>query len=193
MGMQRRSRLSYTSTGQPETVLWLHFYWDFSLQEGSVHKHHRIIRIGMIQLITIALLLLALGLNLSGCGSSAGPASGNINGAWTATLSNTDGSIAYRFSATFAQATGTVLNVTNLAFTSPGACLLSNEPGAQGSFTPTTEAFGMSMVSPDVGGPMLNLQGTLSNGKISGTWSASSVIPPCTGNGNFTIQPSMAG
>jgi hypothetical protein len=147
------------------------------------------------QIATIVLLLLTLGLSMSGCGSSTGanPGSGNIYGAWTATLSNPDGSIAYQFSATFTQGTGTVLNITNLTFTNPGACLLSNEPGAQGTFTPANEAFGMSMVSPDVGGPMMNLQGTLTNGRISGTWSATALLPPCSGNGTLTIQPSTAG
>src|SRR5271170_3421606 len=153
----------------------------FSPREGSVGK----------QIATIV--LLALGLIMSGCGSgsaSAASASRSINGAWTATLTNANGSIAYQFSATFTQDLGGVLSITNLTFTDPGACLLSDQPGAQGSFAPANEAFGMSMISPDVGGPMLSLQGTLSNGRISGSWSASGLLPPCNGTGTFTIQPS---
>jgi hypothetical protein len=148
-----------------------------------VHK-----RIGTI-------ILLALGLNLSGCGSGTGGSSGssNINGAWTATLTNPDGAIAYQFSATFAQGTGSNLSVTNLTFTNPGSCLLSGEPAAQGSFTAASDAFGIMMASPDVGGPTLSLEGTLSNGRISGTWRASGLLPPCSGSGTFTIEPSVAG
>jgi hypothetical protein len=139
-------------------------------------------------------ILLALGLTMLSCGSSVGGLrSGNINGAWTATLTNPNGSIAYKFSATFTQGTGGALSVTNLNFTIPGPCLLSGALGAQGSFTPSIGFFGMSMAALDVGGPMLNLQGTLSNNMISGTWTASATLPPCSGNGSFTAQPSMAG
>jgi hypothetical protein len=138
-------------------------------------------------------ILLALGMTLVACGSSGGLRSGNINGAWTATLTNPNGSMAYQFSATFTQGTGGALSVTNLNFTVPGPCLLSGALGAQGSFTPTDGSFGVSMAALDVGGPMLSLQGTLSNNMISGTWTASATLPPCSGNGSFTIQPAMAG
>jgi hypothetical protein len=145
------------------------------------------------QIGIIVLLLLVLGLNMSGCGSSTGASSGsgNINGAWTAT--NADGSIAYQFTATFTQGTGTELNIANLTFANPGSCLLSGELGAAGSFAPASEAFGMSMVSPAIIGPSLNLQGSLSDGKISGTWNTSSGAQSCNGNGTFTMQPSTAG
>ena len=139
-------------------------------------------------------ILLVLAITIAGCGSSSvsGLISGNINGTWTATLNNTDGSIAYQFSATFTQGTGSGLSVTNVTFTIPGPCMSSGEPGT-GSFTPANGTFGMSMASPDVGGPTMNLQGILSNGTISGTWRASEVLQPCGGNGTFTMQRSMAG
>ncbi|MGC2271917.1 MAG: hypothetical protein WA539_08025, partial [Candidatus Sulfotelmatobacter sp.] len=89
--------------------------------------------------------------------------------------------------------TGSDLSITNLTFTNPGSCGLSGESGAGGSFAPASEAFGMSMVSPAIIGPSLNLQGTLSDGKISGTWSTSSGAQSCNGSGIFTIQPSTAG
>jgi hypothetical protein len=146
------------------------------------------------QIGIIVLLLLALGLNTLGCGSGTGatPVSGSINGAWAATLTNADGSLAYQFTATFTQGTGTELSITNLTFANPGPCL-SGDLGAAGSFAPATEAFGMSMVSPAIIGPYLNLQGTLSEGQISGTWSTSSGVQSCNGSGTFTIQPSTAG
>lgn len=147
------------------------------------------------QIGIIVLLLLVLGLNMSGCGSSTGASSGsgNINGAWTATLTNADGSIAYQFTATFTQGTGTELNIANLTFANPGVCLLSGALGTQGSFAPASEAFGLLMASPAIIGPSLNLQGSLSDGKISGTWNTSSGAQSCNGNGTFTMQPSTAG
>lgn len=137
-------------------------------------------------------ILLVLGLTMAGCGSSP-RGSGGINGNWNATLANTDGSTFAQFSATFAQGTGSELNITNLTFTTPGPCHFFGGWGAAGSFTPTDGTFGMSMAAENVGGPTLSLQGTLSSGRISGTWSASSLVPPCSGNGTFTIQPSVVG
>lgn len=47
------------------------------------------------------IVFLAMGLAMAGCGSGyGGPGSGNINGSWTASLTNAGGSIAYQFSAT---------------------------------------------------------------------------------------------
>jgi len=135
--------------------------------------------------------LLAVGLAIAGCGSSTMPG-GNINGNWTGTLANPDGSTFSQFSATFTVGTGNELNISNLTFTIPGPCEFSGAWGAGGSYAPNG-TFGMSMEAENVGGPMLNLQGTLRSGKISGTWSASGVVPNCGGNGNFTIQPAVAG
>lgn len=134
--------------------------------------------------------VLALTLAIAGCGST-GRGTTNINGNWTATLINTDGSLAYQFSATFTQGSDDNLTITNLTFTTPGACDFVAAP-AQGSFTPANRAFAMSMAELNVGGDMLALQGTLSDSTISGTWSASGLVPPCSGNGSFTIKP-MAG
>jgi hypothetical protein len=146
---------------------------------------------GNMRKVTQITMLLVLGPAVAGCGSSS--FSGLINGTWTATLTNADGSITYQFSATFAQATGSNLNITNLTFTTAGACDFAVAGGAGGSFSPSSRAFAMSMVELNVGGDILALQGTLSNGTISGTWSASGLVPSCSGNGTFTIQPSMAG
>jgi len=135
--------------------------------------------------------LLALTLAIAGCGSSGtGPA--NINGNWSATLTNADGSLAYRFSATFTQGSDDNLIITNLRFTTAGACVFSVAGETQGSFTATNRIFAMSLAELNVGGPMLALQGNLSHGVISGSWSAGGLVPPCSGNGRFTIQ-SMGG
>ena len=137
-------------------------------------------------------ILLVLELTIAGCGSTT-RLSGSINGNWTATLANADGSTFSQFSATFTQDADSELNITNLTFTIPGPCAFFGGEGAAGSFTPTNGTFGMSMAALNVGGPTLSLQGTVSTGKISGTWSASGLVPPCSGNGTFTMQLSTAG
>jgi hypothetical protein len=136
---------------------------------------------------------------MGGCGGAMGPTATGINGNWTATLSNVEGSIAYQFSAAFAQGNGTQLNITNLTFTTQTVCPLSGS-GLEGSFTATGSSngkvagtFAMSMSQLNVGGPTLALQGNLSNGVISGSWNVEGIVPNCSGNGTFTIQPSMAG
>ena len=142
--------------------------------------------------ILMALGLIVLGLTMAGCGSSTAGSSG-INGNWTATLKNPDGSIAYQFSATLTPATGNILDVTNLKVATPGQCLSSSE-AASGSFIPTNAAFGMSMVGFAILSPDLSLQGKLSSGTISGTWTLSGGgIAGCPGSGTFIMQPSMAG
>ncbi|MFZ0417299.1 MAG: hypothetical protein WAM04_04290 [Candidatus Sulfotelmatobacter sp.] len=147
-------------------------------------------------------ILLVLGLTVVGCGSSSvGGLASNINGSWTATLTDPNGSIAYQFSATFTQGTGSELTVTNFTFTSGGSCFGPYSPGEygeSGSFTlvgnsngKVTGMFGMVIATPNINGPALNLQGTLSGSTISGRWTASA-IGGCSANGTFTIQPAMA-
>ena len=149
------------------------------------------------------ILLLVLALTISGCGSNTpgSPGSGNINGTWTATLTNEDGSLAYQFSATFTQSANGSLSVTNFTFTSAGSCFASYPPdgyGESGSFSLTGNSngkiigtFGMVIATPNINGPMLTLKGTVNGSTISGTWTASST-GGCSGNGTFTLTPSMA-
>ncbi|MGP0019850.1 MAG: hypothetical protein ACLPHP_14860 [Candidatus Sulfotelmatobacter sp.] len=141
--------------------------------------------------VLVALGLIVLGLTMVGCGSRNTGNSG-INGNWTATLKNADGSIVYQFSATLTPGTGNTLNVSNLNVANSGQCLSSSE-AASGSFIPTNAQFGMSMVGFAILSPDLSLQGELSGSTISGTWTLSGGgIAACAGNGTFTMQPSMA-
>ena len=72
------------------------------------------------------ILLIALGLILSGCGG--GPNSrGSINGNWVATLTNTDGTPAFAFSTTFSQIAANGLSVTNFTFTTSSPCFVLGE------------------------------------------------------------------
>ncbi len=152
--------------------------------------------------ITI-IVLLALGLTVSGCGSGGGAASGNISGSWVATLSNTDGSPAYTFSTTFSQGSGSNLSITNFTFTLRGPCFesyqtdqysetgtLSLSVNSNGNVAGT---FGMtiSTMFPTTNN-VLTLNGTVSGSTISGTWKATG-LTGCSGNGAFTFQPSTMG
>jgi len=51
----------------------------------------------------------------------------------------------------------------------------------------------MSEVLANVGGPELILQGTVSDGTISGTWNVTGLVPLCSRSGTFTIVPTTAG
>lgn len=143
--------------------------------------------------------LFALALFFNGCGSNSTSVRNNINGNWTATLNNQDGSVAFQFSATFAQATGNELNVTNLTYTTNNLCSVPDGLPAVGSFTATgssngwvTGTFTMTQIAFNVGGVDLSLQGSTSNGAISGQWTVSGLVPPCNGSGSFTMQPTTA-
>ena len=136
--------------------------------------------------------VLMLAAALSGCG---GGSSGNINGNWTATLTNTGGTTALAFTTSFAQGSGTNLTVTNFAFTTSGECFNSQTVTETGSFGFTGNfngnvngTFAMTIASTNNPSDVLTLQGTVSNGKITGTWSLTGGTT-CTGNGNFTMTP----
>jgi hypothetical protein len=139
-------------------------------------------------------LTMLLGLVLGGCGGGSSIL-GNINGNWTATLTNPDGSPAFTFSTSFTQGGGTSVSVTNFTFTTNSACFASptSETGTfalSGNFNGNvTGTFGM-MISTMLPAPQTNnvltLQGAVSNNTISGTWTLTGVSG-CTGNGSFTV------
>src|SRR5580692_7249338 len=77
------------------------------------------------------IVFLAMGLAIAGCGNgNGGVRSGNINGTWSALLTNSG----YSFSTTFTQGSGETLNVTNFTFTSPGPCFASDQTSETGTF-----------------------------------------------------------
>jgi hypothetical protein len=137
-------------------------------------------------------LCLGLGLTRAGCGSS-NRQSGNINGNWTATLTDTGGTQMFAFS-TALQATGNNGSVTinNFRFTTNSNCFVSDETES-GTFALTGDfngnvsgQFGMSVLSGSPGGNTLTLTGTISGNTMSGTWVLAG-SPGCTGNGSFTM------
>jgi hypothetical protein len=140
------------------------------------------------------LLSFALAAVLSGCGGGTS-ASGNtnINGNWTATLTNPNSSPALSFTTSLTQSNGPDVTVANLAFTSESPCFASGatETGSfsvNGNFNgDVTGAFGMNLQSESPNGNTLTLQGTLKSNAVSGTWTLTGVTAGCSGNGSFTM------
>jgi len=131
-------------------------------------------------------------LALSGCG---GGSSSTINGNWSATLTNQDGSPALSFTVTLAQS-GSTLNVTNLTFTTSSSCFALGTT-ATGAFTATgtsggvtTGTFQLTVQSGSGntnGANQLTLEGTLTNNSITGNWTLTGTGAGCSGSGAFTM------
>jgi len=141
--------------------------------------------LGLAALTILASLLIACG------GSSSNNT--NVNGNWTASLTNVDGTPAFDFTISLSQSSGTDVSGTNLTFSTSNACFVSGST-ATGGFTLTgnsggvvTGNFELTIQSGAPSGNVLTLQGTLTNNTISGTWSLTGVTQGCTGNGNFTM------
>ena len=135
--------------------------------------------------------LLGLGLVLVGCGSS--KTAGNINGNWTATLTDNSGGQVFSFT-TALVATGSsgTVSVNNFRFTTNSACFVSDETES-GTFALTGDfsgnvsgQFGMSVLSGSPGGNTLTLTGTANGGTISGTWVLAGSTG-CSGTGSFRM------
>lgn len=138
----------------------------------------------------------ALTILLTACGSGSGSV---INGNWSATLTNTDGSTALVFGVTLSNNNGSV-TVSNLSFTTNSSCFGSGTTGT-GAFTLTGTTGGVttgtlqltlqSGTSNSNGTNQLTLQGTLnqtsSSNTITGTWNLTGTGSGCSGSGNFTM------
>jgi hypothetical protein len=141
------------------------------------------------RLISLALLAFFL----VSCGSNS-PAK-KIDGVWNASLQSPDGSVAYTFTATLTQSTGSTVTVSNFGFTSPAPCFTA-PLGQNATFTASghsggfeTGPFGMSigtgLMTPVEN--VLTLNGArTSDGKISGTWTLIG-LSGCSGGGIYTM------
>jgi len=143
------------------------------------------------------ILLISFGLILSGCGGSGNsPMTANINGNWTAALTNTDGTPAFAFTTTFTQMGVNGLNLTHFTFTTTSPCFVSGETqtgtiALSGDFNGNvTGLFGLTIQSGSPGGNTLTLSGNVKNNVITGTWTLTGISSGCTGAGNFTISRS---
>jgi hypothetical protein len=137
-------------------------------------------------------IVLAGALALAGCGSSSNH-SGNINGNWTAQLTDTNNSQVFSFSTSLvASNNSSTLTVSNFTFTTNSACFVSGETESasfvlSGDFNGNVSgAFQLNVISGNPAGNTLTLTGTANGGTISGTWVLSGGTS-CTGNGTFTM------
>lgn len=136
-------------------------------------------------------LLLGLGAILVGCGSDKN--SGNINGNWTATLTDSSGGQEFAFT-TALVATGSsgTLTVNSFHFSTISPCFVSGETESgtfalSGDFSGSVSGqFGMSVLSGSPGGNTLTLTGAVRGGTISGTWILAGSAG-CSGSGKFTM------
>lgn len=137
-------------------------------------------------------ILLILAFLLAGCGSSS--TNGNINGNWTATLTNPNGQTEFAFTTSFTQGSGSSLNVVNFTFTTSGSCFTTptTETGSfalSGDFNGNvTGQFGLTITTTSLSpNNVLTLQGAVTGGTITGTWTLTGATG-CTGNGTFTMN-----
>jgi len=137
--------------------------------------------------------LLALTLVLGACGSGSSTNNGNINGNWTAQLTDTHNDPVFALTTTFTQMSGSAVSVTNLTFTTSTPCFVSGESGTgsfilSGNFNGNvTGAFQLTITSGNPSGDTLTLQGTAKSNVITGTWTLTGLHSGCSGKGNFTL------
>jgi len=137
--------------------------------------------------------LLAIALVLGGCGTNNSNNSGNINGTWSAVLTNPDSTPAFAFTTGFTQMTGNLVSVTNFTFTTSSPCFVSGETETasfivNGDFSGNVAGtFQLVIKSGNPGGDTLTLQGTAKNNTITGTWTLVGLSSGCSGSGNFAV------
>jgi hypothetical protein len=138
-------------------------------------------------------ILLGLVLILGGCGNSNSTNSGDVNGNWTATLTNPDSTPAFAFTTTFTQMSGSSVSVTNLTFTTASPCFVSGETETasfilSGNFSGSVAgAFQLTIKSGNPSGDTLILNGNANNNTITGTWTLVGISSGCSGSGNFIV------
>lgn len=135
-----------------------------------------------------------LALFLVSCGS--GSPAKKIDGFWSASLQNPDGSLAYSFMTTLTQSMGSTVTVSGFGFTSPASCFTA-PLGQTATFTASghsggyqTGPFGMSISTglATMVENVLTLTGARnSDGKISGTWTLTG-LSGCSGGGTYTMS-----
>jgi hypothetical protein len=132
--------------------------------------------------------LVALVLALVGCGSNG--SKGNINGNWTAILSDTN----FSFSTSVVVNNDGTLSVDQFSFSTNGPCFVSGETES-GSFAfagdfngNLTGQFNFKVQSGSPSGNTLTLTGTVNGNSIAGNWSLTGGNPSgCQGSGTFTM------
>ena len=134
--------------------------------------------------------LAVLSLVLAGCGSN--NKSANINGNWSANLTNSNGTQVFSFSTSVTEMSGGTLSFSNFSFSTNSSCFTSGNTesgtfGLAGDFNGNVNGtFGMTVQSMNPSGNLLTLNGTVNGNTISGTWTLTGSAG-CSGNGNFTM------
>jgi hypothetical protein len=138
--------------------------------------------------------LMVLGLALAGCGSNS-HATGNINGNWQATL-NSSGTETIAFNTLLTVNAGGSLGTSNFTVTvNNTACSFQSttESGSfmlQGNFNgQVSGTFQYTVETTGVEKNTLTLNGMVSGGQITGTWTLSGATANCSGNGTFIMTP----
>lgn len=145
----------------------------------------------------IAVVWLGLTLIFSSCGSNS-HATGNINGEWAATLSNSSSTVLGFNTTLTVNADGSLgttsfdLNLNNTPCTFP----TTSETGSftiSGNFSgQVSGSFKYVITSTGAQVNTLTLNGTVSGGQITGTWTVTGATSNCTGTGTFTMNPVLA-
>jgi hypothetical protein len=151
----------------------------------------------MKKITAVLVVLMAMTLIFSGCGSNS-HATGNINGIWSATLSNATAST-FAFQTTLTVNADGSLGTTNFSLTvnnTPCSFPATTESGSftiSGNFNGQVSGTFQYVVKSDAAEPsILTLNGTVSGGQITGKWSVTGGIGTCSGNGSFTMKPVLA-
>ena len=143
-----------------------------------------------MKMFAVAVLLVA-SLTLAGCGSSDHNA-GNINGNWTAALTDAGGNPVFDFTTSVVTNGDGSLVIRNFTFSTSSPCFVSGgtERGQfvlSGDFNGNvTGSFQFTVTSGTPSGNTLTLSGTVSGNTITGTWTLTGGTG-CAGNGNFTM------
>ncbi|MGA8867142.1 MAG: hypothetical protein WB510_09245 [Candidatus Sulfotelmatobacter sp.] len=141
-----------------------------------------------------AVMLVAMGMMLAGCGSNS-HATGNINGNWAATL-NSSGTEMFAFTTLLTVNADGSLGSNNFVLTvdnTPCGFPTTTESGMftlQGNFSgQVSGSFQYTIKTTGVEVNTLTLNGTVSNGQITGNWTLSGATEGCSGSGTFTMTP----
>jgi hypothetical protein len=137
--------------------------------------------------------LLAAGMALAGCGS--GSKSGNVNGNWTAALTDSNNNPVFAFTTSLSENTSNgSLTVSNFTFTTSDPNCSITQASETGSFVLSGDFNGnvsgkflFTATSGNGNNAALNLTGTVNGGTITGTWVLVGTTSACTGSGDFTM------
>jgi hypothetical protein len=135
-------------------------------------------------------ILLVVALMLAGCSSN--NKAGNINGNWTAMLTDTNNNQVFSFTTSVIANNDGTLTISNFSFSTNSSCFVSGDTetgtfALSGDFNGNVKGtFGLKVQSGTPSGNVLTLTGTANGNTITGNWSLTGGTG-CTGNGTFTM------